>query len=546
MSEKYSRLYTLQGNLYITDSPVIITAGALLKDNITGKVLAQVKFLNISSTPIKALRVIIEPRDIAGNPLDSKIEYQYLDLDIKRNEFFGTQTPIYLPDSSTRAYSVCVTEAIFSDNSTWKPADNNWEALEDTQSLEETLGNNELVKQYQITFGQNSQVAPLVQKDIWICTCNTVNRISEVSCNKCHNALSDLQQVDLKKLQTECEARLAQEQLQANQAQRKKKKLTTILTIVAFLTIATVIAIVAITMSQKATRERLEQQYNTALAMINNEQFHSAAIILEELGEYKDCPILLNEAKNHIQYNSALLALENKNYEQAYQIFSSLGDYEDSDLYHYEYLPVKKSIEILSGYFTGETTDTVYEYDNYGQLLKSTLSGYNKNNDPFTRYSSYEHNSDGTFSYAQGGNSATFDTSGHSIKTRDCESSYFTEPIYEFNTDGTVKKITIPGKTYYNGRHVVTRPQQDYEYVYQIDAENKISKKTVYDDDELIYTIEYKYDENDRIVEQIYYDDTNTVEMIVTYEYSKILTKAENTIQKYHHIYMMYFINIFY
>ena len=43
MSERYSKLSALPENLYSTGAPVIIAAGALLKDNQTGKVLAQLK-----------------------------------------------------------------------------------------------------------------------------------------------------------------------------------------------------------------------------------------------------------------------------------------------------------------------------------------------------------------------------------------------------------------------------------------------------------------------------------------------------------------------
>ena len=57
MSERYSRLFSLPTNLYAIGSPAIIVAGALLKDNQTGKVLAQLKIQNITTNPIKAVTV---------------------------------------------------------------------------------------------------------------------------------------------------------------------------------------------------------------------------------------------------------------------------------------------------------------------------------------------------------------------------------------------------------------------------------------------------------------------------------------------------------
>ena len=41
MADRYQSLYRLQPNLYLEGCPVIIVAGALLKDTVTEKVLAQ-------------------------------------------------------------------------------------------------------------------------------------------------------------------------------------------------------------------------------------------------------------------------------------------------------------------------------------------------------------------------------------------------------------------------------------------------------------------------------------------------------------------------
>lgn len=68
MSERYSKLFALTENLYATGAPVVIAAGALLKDNQTGKVLVQLKLRNIGKKTIKAATVCVEPLDTVGNP----------------------------------------------------------------------------------------------------------------------------------------------------------------------------------------------------------------------------------------------------------------------------------------------------------------------------------------------------------------------------------------------------------------------------------------------------------------------------------------------
>ena len=59
MSERYTKVFSLPENLYTESSPVIISAGALLKDNISGKMLAQLKLKNIGKKIIKAVTVKI-------------------------------------------------------------------------------------------------------------------------------------------------------------------------------------------------------------------------------------------------------------------------------------------------------------------------------------------------------------------------------------------------------------------------------------------------------------------------------------------------------
>lgn len=96
MEKRYTRLYSINGPLYSNGSPVLISAGALLNDHVTGKVLSQLKFRNISLKKIKALKIEVTPKDTVGRNLGDSVVYQYLDLHIKRDEEFGQKEAIYL------------------------------------------------------------------------------------------------------------------------------------------------------------------------------------------------------------------------------------------------------------------------------------------------------------------------------------------------------------------------------------------------------------------------------------------------------------------
>ena len=56
---------------------MLIAAGALLKDNVTGAVLAQLKLKSLSEKAIKAVTVGVVPLDTAGRELSEKQEVVY-------------------------------------------------------------------------------------------------------------------------------------------------------------------------------------------------------------------------------------------------------------------------------------------------------------------------------------------------------------------------------------------------------------------------------------------------------------------------------------
>ena len=75
MSERYSRLFSLQENLYAAGAPLLIAAGALLKDNENGRVLAQLKLRNLDAGTVRAAKVSVCPLDAAGNPLGAAVSF---------------------------------------------------------------------------------------------------------------------------------------------------------------------------------------------------------------------------------------------------------------------------------------------------------------------------------------------------------------------------------------------------------------------------------------------------------------------------------------
>ena len=56
MAERYSQLYLLPEDLYTPGAPLVIAAGALLRDTLTGQLIAQLKLQSITVKTITAVK----------------------------------------------------------------------------------------------------------------------------------------------------------------------------------------------------------------------------------------------------------------------------------------------------------------------------------------------------------------------------------------------------------------------------------------------------------------------------------------------------------
>lgn len=121
MSKRYVRLFLLPENLGLEDCPIVISAGALLKDTTTGKVLAQLKLRNLAPRKVTAVQIKINAYDPAGVELGGVDTFSYHGLNIPIDGEFGTQTPIYLPDAATRSFTVDILSVTFADGSIYQP-----------------------------------------------------------------------------------------------------------------------------------------------------------------------------------------------------------------------------------------------------------------------------------------------------------------------------------------------------------------------------------------------------------------------------------------
>lgn len=217
MAERFTRLYELPGGLYAPGAPVLIRAGALLRDTISKNVIAQVKLYNLDARTIRSATLALVLWDAEGNSLGEEIRRSFANLRAGQDAEFGQRTALVLPYREASSFSVWVAEVVFADGTRWEDSGEIWEAVARPVSLEDAYGSEEMAAQFRIRYGTDCRYAPHEDRWLWQCTCGTVNRENEKSCHRCHRVRRAQLNVNEDSLRGECAQRLEEEKLQAEE-----------------------------------------------------------------------------------------------------------------------------------------------------------------------------------------------------------------------------------------------------------------------------------------------------------------------------------------
>lgn len=334
--DRYNRPFLLPEHLYNADLPFEIEAGALLVDTVTDNALAQLKMVSYADKRVKAVKVTIQPEDTRGEALGDEVTHQYLDLDAKRGESFGQKTPIPLPDRSTRSFSIRNVELVYSDNSVASSETGEWIQLPEQEPLRATIADDELVRQYQIEYGDDCLYRLQELPGLWRCVCGVTNRSDEEVCHGCGQRHETLRAIDpetiekhkeerLESIRLEREAqaereRMANEEAAKADAEKKERlKKTGIRAAIAVAVAAAAFLIASLTIIPAS-------KYNNAVEMMESGSFAEAEAAFSALGDYRDAQAKATEC----QYGRAVALFESGDFALAKEIFSSLGEYQDS------------------------------------------------------------------------------------------------------------------------------------------------------------------------------------------------------------------------
>ena len=117
MADRYQTIIKKR-NESVNQDPVIIDSYAVLKDTKEDKTLAQLKLKNQGPLAVKECHVLV--KDTSSGDILS--EYTFQNLNVAADSFFGSNTPIQIPDGTADILPM-INKVIFSDQSTWTPAE---------------------------------------------------------------------------------------------------------------------------------------------------------------------------------------------------------------------------------------------------------------------------------------------------------------------------------------------------------------------------------------------------------------------------------------
>lgn len=181
----FVKIFSLGKNLYAPGYPVVIEAGALFRNNETGKLHFQLKFLNISDKTVVSLKTTIILMDSMGREI-YRAPKQYDDLCAAPNGTFGEKMPVFLKLNTVRQFAVGVEEVCFSDNTLWyAKGDEKVVSMPDPAPLSVKFPSSEASAQFRRTLCMQARFVPFVFEDLWVCSCGTINKNTRKTCSAC-------------------------------------------------------------------------------------------------------------------------------------------------------------------------------------------------------------------------------------------------------------------------------------------------------------------------------------------------------------------------
>ena len=332
MAERYTRLWSLPEGLYAQGAPLVIAAGALLRDSQTGQPVAQLKLRSISGKTISSVRLLVIGQDNIGTEL-CREEHLYADLRVGRDAVFGAKEAVRLSNAGACRFAVQLLTVSFSDGSRYLDGGREWTPLPVQTDLNQRLFDTELIRQYRLETGPKSRFVPLETKDLWLCACGEINHAGE-SCYRCGQTFEHCQDyLSVERLRENKSLRLNAEAAQAALDETRRQAHGRIVKRILCVVLPLLLVAGAAAGLHMRSSKRAEL-YGEASRCYESGDYAEAALRFKKLGGFRDSREMAEKALEAeaeiVSYNRANRLFESRRYDEAYETYLSLGGYLDS------------------------------------------------------------------------------------------------------------------------------------------------------------------------------------------------------------------------
>lgn len=351
MEPRFQELFRLEPELHQDGCPVCVEAGALYRDTVEGKQIAQLKLRNLAVSKVVSCTVELRAFAVNGDPLEGAV-HQYQDLDVAHEGNFGMKVAIALPDEATRRMEVVVREVVLAPFRVWKAEDETAKPMPRPEKLGNLLGDARHIREYSTRVNRNCVFVPKLEQGLFLCTCGKISLAAEGECSACGavyehlNAALDVESIHAaveEQLRQEEEARIAaekaaeearleRERIRAEKAEAArvqmeaaKKKTAKIAKIVIPVVLALALIFVAVTYLVIPAVEK-SNAYNAAAALFDSGAYAEAEQAFLAMGDYKDSARRAQESR----YQIAQTHLAAGRFAEAIAVWEELGGYADS------------------------------------------------------------------------------------------------------------------------------------------------------------------------------------------------------------------------
>lgn len=177
----FETVYKKQNQTIEIDAPIVLQETAIIKDTVDNLIQLRNVFFNVGDQKIIAIAIKISQSDVFGEVLSEPFEYVYEDIQFNARESFGNKVAIDLHAKARKA-KVDILKAVLEDGTVWV---SNPENVIEIQPQREIEASDDFIESIDTNIPR--PIFYYVENDsCWQCTCGEPNKISSVTCRKCH------------------------------------------------------------------------------------------------------------------------------------------------------------------------------------------------------------------------------------------------------------------------------------------------------------------------------------------------------------------------